>query len=99
MDDPLTLRRRTLVQSHGRHSAGSRTLKTMTPPMTVMTIIAHPRAQLPWCRDVSPAAMAFKRDQATDCEAVTAGLLRAAGVTVAGVDIDELDPVLTTGQR
>ena len=28
---------------------------------------------------------------------ITAGLLRAAGVTVTGVDIDELDPALTTG--
>jgi hypothetical protein len=27
---------------------------------------------------------------------ITAGLLRAAGVTVTGVDIDELDPALTT---
>lgn len=32
-------------------------------------------------------------------EAITAGLLRAAGVTVTGVDIDELDPALTTGPR
>jgi bifunctional DNase/RNase len=32
-------------------------------------------------------------------EAITADLLRAAGVTVTGVDIDELDPVLTTGPR
>ncbi len=30
---------------------------------------------------------------------ITAGLLRTAGVTVTGVDIDELDPVLTTGPR
>lgn len=30
---------------------------------------------------------------------ITAGLLRAAGVTVTGVDIDELDPALTTGPR
>jgi hypothetical protein len=30
-------------------------------------------------------------------EVITAGLLRAAGVTVTGVDIDELDPALTTG--
>ena len=28
---------------------------------------------------------------------ITAGLLRAAGVTVTGVDIDELDPALTAG--
>jgi len=32
-------------------------------------------------------------------EVITAGLLRAAGVTVTGVDIDELDPALTTGPR
>jgi bifunctional DNase/RNase len=32
-------------------------------------------------------------------EAITADLLRAAGVTVTGVDIDELDPALTTGPR
>jgi len=32
-------------------------------------------------------------------EEITAGLLRAAGVTVTGVDIDELDPALTTGPR
>jgi hypothetical protein len=32
-------------------------------------------------------------------EMITAGLLRAAGVTVTGVDIDELDPALTTGPR
>ena len=32
-------------------------------------------------------------------EVITAGLLRAAGVTVIGVDIDELDPALTTGPR
>ena len=32
-------------------------------------------------------------------EAITAGLLRAAGVTVTGVNIDELDPALTTGPR
>jgi hypothetical protein len=32
-------------------------------------------------------------------EVITAGLLRAAGVTVTGVDIDELDPTLTTGPR
>jgi bifunctional DNase/RNase len=32
-------------------------------------------------------------------EVVTADLLRAAGVTVTGVDIDELDPALTTGPR
>ena len=32
-------------------------------------------------------------------EAITAGLLRAAGVTVTGVDIDELDSTLTTGPR
>jgi hypothetical protein len=32
-------------------------------------------------------------------EVVTAGLLRAAGVTVTGVDIDELDTELTTGPR
>jgi len=32
-------------------------------------------------------------------EAITAELLRAAGVTVTGVDIDELDPALTTGPR
>jgi len=32
-------------------------------------------------------------------EAITASLLRAAGVTVTGVDIDELDPALTTGPR
>ena len=31
-------------------------------------------------------------------EAITAGLLSAAGVTVTGVDIDELDPALTTGR-
>jgi hypothetical protein len=30
---------------------------------------------------------------------ITAGLLRAAGVTVTGVDIGELDPVLATGPR
>jgi uncharacterized protein (DUF1330 family) len=30
-------------------------------------------------------------------EVITTGLLRAAGVTVTGVDIDELDPALTTG--
>jgi hypothetical protein len=30
---------------------------------------------------------------------ITAGLLRTAGVTVTGVDIDELDPALTTGPR
>jgi len=30
---------------------------------------------------------------------ITAGLLRAAGVTVTGVDIDELDPALTAGPR
>ena len=30
-------------------------------------------------------------------EAITAGLLRAAGVTVTGVDIDELDPALAAG--
>jgi len=30
-------------------------------------------------------------------EVITAGLLRAAGVTVTGIDIDELDPALTTG--
>jgi hypothetical protein len=27
---------------------------------------------------------------------ITAGLLRTAGVTVTGVDIDELDPALTS---
>ncbi len=32
-------------------------------------------------------------------EAITADLLRSAGVTVTGVDIDELDPALTTGPR
>ncbi len=32
-------------------------------------------------------------------EAITAGLLRTAGVTVTGVDIDELDTELTTGPR
>ena len=32
-------------------------------------------------------------------EVITAGLLRAAGVTVTGVDIDELDAALTTGPR
>jgi hypothetical protein len=32
-------------------------------------------------------------------EVITAGLLRAAEVTVTGVDIDELDPALTTGPR
>jgi hypothetical protein len=32
-------------------------------------------------------------------EAITAGLLSAAGVTVTGVDIDELDPALTTEPR
>ena len=32
-------------------------------------------------------------------EEIIAGLLRAAGVTVTGVDIDELDPALTTGPR
>ena len=32
-------------------------------------------------------------------EEITADLLRAAGVTVTGVDIDELDPALTTGPR
>ena len=32
-------------------------------------------------------------------EMITADLLRAAGVTVTGVDIDELDPALTTGPR
>lgn len=30
-------------------------------------------------------------------EVITAGLLHAAGVTVTGVDIDELDTTLTTG--
>jgi hypothetical protein len=30
---------------------------------------------------------------------ITAGLLHAAGVTVAGADIDELDTTLTTGSR
>src|SRR5580700_8023335 len=30
-------------------------------------------------------------------EVITAGPLRAAGVTVAGVDVDELDTALTTG--
>ena len=30
---------------------------------------------------------------------ITAGPLRAAGATVAGVDIDELDTTLTTGSR
>jgi hypothetical protein len=30
---------------------------------------------------------------------ITAGLLRAAGVTVTGVDIDELDTALTAGPR
>ena len=30
---------------------------------------------------------------------ITAGLLHAAGVTVTGVDIDELDTTLTTGSR
>jgi hypothetical protein len=32
-------------------------------------------------------------------EVITAGLLRAAGVRVTGVDIDELDPALTTWPR
>jgi bifunctional DNase/RNase len=32
-------------------------------------------------------------------EVITAGLLSAAGVTVTGVDIDELDTTLTTGPR
>lgn len=32
-------------------------------------------------------------------EVITAGLLHAAGVTVTGVDIDELDTTLTTGSR
>jgi bifunctional DNase/RNase len=32
-------------------------------------------------------------------EVITAGLLRAAGVTVTGVDIDELDAALTAGRR
>jgi bifunctional DNase/RNase len=32
-------------------------------------------------------------------EVITAGLLRAAGVTVTGVDIDKLDIALTTGPR
>ena len=32
-------------------------------------------------------------------EVITADLLHAAGVTVTGVDIDELDPALTTGPR
>lgn len=32
-------------------------------------------------------------------EVITAGLLHAAGVTVTGVDIGELDPALTTGPR
>jgi hypothetical protein len=32
-------------------------------------------------------------------EVITAGLLRTAGVTVTGVDLDELDPALTTGPR
>jgi bifunctional DNase/RNase len=32
-------------------------------------------------------------------EAITAGLLRAAGVTVVGVDIDTLDAALTTGPQ
>jgi hypothetical protein len=32
-------------------------------------------------------------------EVITAGLLRAAGVTVTGVGIDELDLALTTGPR
>jgi bifunctional DNase/RNase len=32
-------------------------------------------------------------------EVITAGLLRAAGVTVAGVDIDTLDATLTTGPQ
>ncbi len=32
-------------------------------------------------------------------EVITAGLLRAAGVTVTGVDIDEMDTALTTGPR
>jgi hypothetical protein len=32
-------------------------------------------------------------------EVITAGLLRAAGVTVTGVDIDELDTALTAGPR
>jgi bifunctional DNase/RNase len=32
-------------------------------------------------------------------EVITAGLLRVAGVTVTGVDIDELDTALTTGPR
>ena len=32
-------------------------------------------------------------------EVITADLLRATGVTVTGVDIDELDPALTTGPQ
>jgi hypothetical protein len=32
-------------------------------------------------------------------EVITAGLLRVAGVTLTGVDIDELDTALTTGPR
>jgi hypothetical protein len=32
-------------------------------------------------------------------EAITADLLRAAGVTVTGVDIDDLEPALTAGPR
>jgi len=32
-------------------------------------------------------------------EVITAGLLRVAGVTVTGVDIDEMDTALTTGPR
>jgi hypothetical protein len=37
--------------------------------------------------------------QPEPAEVITAGLLRAAGVTVTGVDIDELDTALTAGPR
>jgi hypothetical protein len=30
----------------------------MAPPVTAMTITVHPSAQLPWCGDFPPAAMA-----------------------------------------
>ncbi|MGH3192099.1 MAG: hypothetical protein ACRDPY_06535 [Streptosporangiaceae bacterium] len=39
------------------------------------------------------------RPHPESAEVITAGLLRTAGVTVTGVDIDELDPALTTGPR
>lgn len=44
----------------------------------------------------------FRRDDRPHpepAEAITAGLLRTAGVAVTGVDIDELDAALTTGPR